>query len=101
MIFPYILLFHLFVLIKSLNICSNCKYFIPGEATSPQIFYSKCAAFPHLTYLISEENIATNEKYENNYYCSTARSHESMCGKEGKKFKSNNKYHGKKLDIMD
>jgi len=101
MMIALIILFHLFVIIKSLKICSNCKYFIPGDSFSPQLFYAKCAAFPSLKYLVAgptenEQHIYHIDDY---HYCSTSRNLESLCGKEGKKYRK--KYKRKKLDRLD
>ena len=90
-----ILLFHLFVLLKSINICKNCKYFIPDDSFSSQIFYAKCAALPKienvdLKYLVSgptENDQHMQDHIDDYYYCSTSRNFESLCGKEGKKYK--------------
>ena len=84
MIIQYILLFCLFVSRESVKICANCKYFIPGNTSSPQLFYAKCAAFPKmktidLRYLVLGTN--NEEDIDDYYHCSTARNNESLCGK--------------------
>lgn len=63
--------------------CINCKYFIPNSIGNK---YGKCSLFPTElidNYLI-DGNTENNKEY---YYCSTVRSSENMCGKEGKMYK--------------
>jgi hypothetical protein len=70
--------------------CIDCKYFIKEEE-----FYSeynnnrfgKCSVFPVLEsnndYLVSGIEYEENIEY---HYCSTARTLDHMCGKEGKQY---------------
>jgi len=78
-----------------LKLCINCKYFIKGNYDTDE--YSKCSFFKKkkdddVNYLINGNqevnfwnNILTkiNDEF---YYCSTARSCDNMCGREGIKF---------------
>jgi len=77
-----------------MKICANCKFFIPIDP----LVYSKCLLFPKITreselmknkvlidYLVT--GVKTEEfKYNDYYYCSTAREFENMCGIKGNKF---------------
>ena len=73
---------------KSMNtkFCLNCRYFLDNSYTGIQ--FGKCAQFPHIiednSYLITGTSIYQEIDY---HYCSTARSTETMCGKEGKIYK--------------
>jgi hypothetical protein len=65
------------------KLCINCKHFISNNIDNK---YGKCSLFPRELiddYLI-DGNTENNKEY---YYCSTARSFENMCGKEGKMYK--------------
>jgi hypothetical protein len=66
--------------------CLNCRYFLDNSYTGIQ--FGKCAQFPHIiednSYLITGTSIYQEIDY---HYCSTARSSEKMCGKEGKIYK--------------
>lgn len=60
--------------------CKNCKFFKKDFFTETK--YGSCSRFPFQQsyYLVD----GYNESPTNYYYCSTARSSENMCGKEGK-----------------
>ena len=66
--------------------CLNCRYFLDNSYTGIQ--FGKCSQFPHIiednSYLITGTSIYQEIDY---HYCSTARSSETMCGKEGKIYK--------------
>jgi hypothetical protein len=66
------------------KLCINCKYFIPD--TTHTGTFSKCSFFPHKGGKINFLVNGINNKYDN-YYCSTARSTNDMCGEEGKHYK--------------
>lgn len=73
---------------KSTNtkFCLNCRYFLDNTNTGIQ--FGKCSQFPHIiqdnSYLITGTSIYQEIDY---HFCSTARSSETMCGKEGKMYK--------------
>lgn len=78
--------------------CVNCKYIIPNNDLG--IEYSTCSLFENIDnqkYLIS----GNSDDIERGFYsCSSARSFESMCGKDGKKYeKKDNKKLLKKIVI--
>jgi hypothetical protein len=65
------------------KLCINCKYYINMSDLKSNIFYGKCLLSPKnnnndIKFLVSGERII---EYN---YCSTSRSSENMCGKEGK-----------------
>lgn len=72
------------VKVTKTNLCINCKFFITDNDLNK---YGKCSFFPKesIDYLVN------GIKEENYYYCSTSRSHDDMCGTEGKMFKKKNK----------
>lgn len=62
------------------KLCIHCKHLIEDNRA---ISHSKCSVFPKIddTYFVT----GIHEKLH--YYCSTARQHDDMCGKEGKHYK--------------
>ena len=82
--FLYILL-GLFLTVTCIKpkLCINCKYYINTSDVKSNIIYGKCLLSPkkndnYINFLVTGE-----KKFEYNY-CSTSRSSENMCGKEGK-----------------
>jgi hypothetical protein len=69
------------------KLCINCKHFISNFYDDK---YGKCALFPKIetdiSYLVNGINEIKNDEF---YYCTTVRSSENKCGKEGKLFKKN------------
>ena len=67
---------------QKLNLCINCKYYTKSFFSSSE--YGKCQMFIKANdndyFLVNGIN---NNKMEN-YYCSTARRSENMCGQDGK-----------------
>ena len=61
--------------------CINCRYFIPNKCNNE---YGKCSLFinENIKYLV--DGVIRDNDY---YACSTARSWNDLCGKEGKKYK--------------
>ena len=66
------------------KLCINCKFFTNTIGSDNK--YGKCLLFPkdtnHMNFLVTGNN--DNDDY---YYCSTARTHDNMCGKKGKKYR--------------
>ena len=63
--------------------CINCKHFISDSHTDK---FGKCALFPkniNNYYLVD----GITSEYIDHMYCSTARSENNMCDKEGKMYK--------------
>ena len=78
--------------------CVNCKYIIPDNNLG--IAYSKCSFFERINnekYLISGDPDDIEKEFN---FCSTARSFESMCGEDGKKYKKNNKDNDNEIMMM-
>jgi len=68
------------------KLCINCKYFISDDDTNK---FGKCSLFPKLeenniSFLVNGDKNIKNIQY---FYCSTLRSDNTKCGKEGKMFK--------------
>jgi hypothetical protein len=68
------------------KVCVNCKFFTKNVNSEDK--YGRCSLFP------KEENtinfLVSGIKDDNNYFlCSTARTNNNMCGKEGKMYKKN------------
>jgi hypothetical protein len=84
----------MFLLTNSLEtkpkFCVNCRYFISNNDGSE---YGKCSQFPieNTKYLIN--GIVAETEY---YSCNTARTWESLCGKDAKEYKK--KYRKRSLD---
>jgi hypothetical protein len=82
----WILLFSLFLLVESFEpvICINCKHFTKEFFNSNT--FGKCKLFPKETdsnyYLVDGKSNPQTD----NYYCSTARMSDDMCGVTGKLF---------------
>ena len=66
------------------NICINCKFFTNNIGSDNK--YGKCLLFPKDTNGISFL-VTGNKEADDHSYCSTARTHDDMCGKEGKMYK--------------
>lgn len=66
------------------RICVNCKYFKKDFWSENK--FGKCELFPieknNKDYLVDGKTIMPN----NNFYCSTARGFDSMCGEIGNHF---------------
>ena len=66
-------------------LCVNCKFFKHDPFVMNK--YGKCVQFPkendNLYFLVNGHKDSNVQNY---YYCSTARSIDSMCGPEGKLF---------------
>lgn len=62
------------------NRCVNCKFFIKDGLFGNE--YGKCSLFKKAEMDI--DSLVTGKDYF--MFCSTARSHDDMCGKEGKKY---------------
>ena len=67
------------------NFCVNCKYFIPDNNGKNE--FGKCGMFPSESQNYLIDGIIREDEY---YYCSTARQYESLCGKDGAKYKNKN-----------
>jgi hypothetical protein len=67
---------------QKLKLCINCKYYTKNFFSSSE--YGQCRMFIRVndndSFLVNGIN---NKKIEN-YYCSTARNSEKMCGQDGK-----------------
>jgi hypothetical protein len=66
------------------KLCINCKYFIKDPENGLE--YGKCSLFP--TEVSSMNFFVTGINNIDYYYCSTARQYETLCGKEGNKYKN-------------
>ena len=81
-----LLLFSLFLQVDSFEpvICINCKHFTKDFFTSNT--FGKCKLFPRETnsnvYLVDGKSAPGTD----NYYCSTARMSDDMCGIKGRLF---------------
>ena len=68
------------------KLCKNCKHFIKNDWND---YYSKCAVFPRIE---TSNLFLINGKHEEDFidylYCSTVREFDTMCGKEGKLYKT-------------
>ena len=74
---------YMFILTNSMRIneklCINCKHIIKYNS-DPK--YSKCSLFPK-----SSQFLVTGNKTDSEFfYCSTAREHNNMCGKNATKY---------------
>lgn len=74
--------------ISALNLCVNCKFFRPGFL--PDKKFGQCSKFPRqgdiAEFLVTGKTTPQCPDY---YYCETARSFETMCGKKGVLFEQN------------
>ncbi len=70
--------------------CINCKFYKKNIFTSSE--FGKCTLFPVEIY---DDSYLVNGKVKNDlahyHYCSTSRSIDRMCGKEGKFYEEKNK----------
>ena len=64
------------------NLCINCKHFITDNRIGDE--YGKCSLFPRENPSVLVNGINKDNNY---YYCTTARIHDNLCGKEGKLYK--------------
>ena len=76
---------YMFLFANSLTIktkfCVNCKHFIPHEHNNE---FGKCAFFVYENSKFLVDGIVRENEY---YTCSTARSCNNLCGKEGVKYR--------------
>lgn len=66
------------------KLCVNCQYFLKSK--NGENLYAKCVAIP----IINENKISylvTGNKEKTYHFCSTARSYEELCGKDGKRYR--------------
>ena len=82
-----------FTMFTPVNICSQCKFFIPSDSEMNGLSSGKCKMFPKIdkeqVAVIDIDFLVTGEKKEKKteyHYCSTARSFRSLCGEEGVKY---------------
>jgi hypothetical protein len=77
----------MFFLSRSVEIkpkfCINCKYFIKNSL-SDKSEYGKCTKFPFEQSKFLIDGVIRNDDFA---YCSTARSHDDLCGAEAKEYK--------------
>ena len=78
---------------SNLNLCTNCKYFLPlsqkylTTETSDQ--YGKCTLFPTIKYkevCFLPNHIKRNVLVKDYRDCDMARKYDFMCGKNGNRF---------------
>ena len=70
------------------KICKNCKHFTKDFFTSDT--FGKCKLFTRETNINDYLVDGSKPEFEN-YYCSTARSSDDMCGKDGLLFEKKRK----------
>jgi hypothetical protein len=74
---------------NNVNLCINCKHFLPYTFFTVNNEFAKCALYKQIkydeTYLVTSN---TKKEEIDYYYCKTCRRNETMCGKEGKNFVS-------------
>ena len=81
-----------FIPVVPVNICAQCKFFIPSDSEMNGLSTGKCKMFPKTDKekaVIDIDFLVTGEKKEKKteyHYCSTARSFRSLCGEEGVKY---------------
>jgi hypothetical protein len=63
--------------------CVNCRYFIPNT-DGLKTEYGKCSIFPYENSKYLVDGIIRDTEY---FTCSTARSCEKLCGKNGNRYK--------------
>ena len=83
--------------LNKLNICSNCKHFF-AEKSKESDLHAKCLFFTkkkeseesarkkEIIYLVTGQTVEKIVDKRDLFFCVTARSFESMCGLEGKKY---------------
>jgi len=85
--FPLLTLFSVFILTSSvdmnLKFCVNCRYFIPNT-DGLKSEYGKCSVFPYENTKFLVDGIIRDTEF---FTCSTARSSEKLCGKNGNRYK--------------
>lgn len=66
------------------KLCVNCKYFVKDFFSANK--FGKCSQFPRQD--DSKYHLVTgiDDRKQDLYYCSTARSSEHMCGEDAKKY---------------
>ena len=76
---------------NNVNLCKNCKYFLPNTFIIPNYefalcdFYKKIKYDDNYNYLVT--GVVKKAKVEYEYeYCSLCRKNEKKCGKEGKNY---------------
>lgn len=89
MIFIGTLLSFLFITTLSLKeikpkLCINCKHFITDKRSG---IYGKCSLFPKEKRSGFYDLVTGAESNTEYMYCSSTRSGENMCGKEGKMYR--------------
>jgi hypothetical protein len=97
-IFSIFSLFQTTHCLNKLNICSNCKYFFV-EKSKENDLHAKCLFFTkkiketeesarkkQIVYLVTGQTVEKIVDKRDLFFCVTARSFESMCGLEGKKY---------------
>ena len=67
------------------KLCINCKHFISDNLDTDNGLYVKCSLFPKKEGIINF--LVTGINKDENFYCSTVRGDNSMCGEEGKHYK--------------
>lgn len=101
MMLIFTLLSLLFLPILSLKeikpkLCINCKYFIEDKESGKFGKFNKCSLFQKDS-IDNIYSLVHGAEIDTGYFnCATARSRESMCGKEGKMYKK--KYVKRKKD---
>jgi len=93
--------------LKNQKLCINCKYFIPDRSWfSTTQEFAKCSNFikkyDDVNHLITGKVVVQKNEY---FYCSTARTSDSMCGIDGNNYvknkkNRNNKEEGDKDDVL-
>ena len=85
--FPLFSLLSMFALTFSVQgwpkFCVNCRYFIPNT-DGLKTEYGKCSIFPYENSKFLVDGIIRDTEY---FTCSTARSCEKLCGKNGNRYK--------------
>ena len=74
---------------NNVNLCINCKHFLPYTFFTVNNEFAKCALYKKIKY--DETHLVTGKIKKEQldyYYCNTCRTTEYMCGKEGKDFVS-------------
>lgn len=85
-IFIYAFILPIFSLtVNTPKLCINCRYIIKDKT---DVTLSKCSLFPRQ--IDNPENLINGikkEEVKNYYYCSTARTFDTLCGSDGSKHK--------------
>ena len=75
---------HIFGLTAKPKLCVNCKYFVKEFFSQDK--FGKCSLFPRhddsKNYLVT----GIDDRKQDLYYCSTARSSDHMCGEDAKMY---------------